>query len=100
MKEIGNWEKHTKGFGAKMLQKMGWEKGQGIGKAGQGRALPVEATLRQGKASVGAYGAESKEVLRKRKEDAEAADEDDEDQEGDNFVSQWKKDVSFRALLF
>jgi hypothetical protein len=38
---------------------MGWEKGKGIGKDLQGRAIPVEAVLRKGKGSVGAHGAES-----------------------------------------
>lgn len=27
-KEVGNWEKYEKGFGSKMLLKMGWEKGK------------------------------------------------------------------------
>jgi hypothetical protein len=41
---------------------MGWKKGKGLGKDLQGRAIPVEATVRSGKGSVGAYGAESKEA--------------------------------------
>ena len=49
IKEVGNWEKYEKGFGSKMLMKMGWQKGMGLGKEGQGRAVPVEATLRKGK---------------------------------------------------
>ena len=48
IKEVGNWEKYEKGFGSKMLMKMGWQKGMGLGKEGQGRAVPVEATLRKG----------------------------------------------------
>ena len=92
MKEIGTWEKYTKGFGAKMLEKMGWEKGKGIGKEMQGRAVPVEATLRKGKGSIGAHGPESKEA-RKRKDGGERGG-DDEDDEGQVYESQWKKDVS------
>jgi hypothetical protein len=45
---------------------MGWQKGKGLGKELQGRAIPVEATVRSGKASVGAYGAESKEARSNR----------------------------------
>lgn len=48
IKEVGNWEKYEKGFGSKMLMKMGWQKGMGLGREGQGRAVPVEATLRKG----------------------------------------------------
>lgn len=93
MKEIGNWEKYTKGFGAKMLQKMGWEKGKGLGKEGQGRAIPVEATLRKGKGSIGAHGPESKEA-RKRKEEMERGGADAQD-DGQVYESQWKKNVSY-----
>ena len=67
-KEIGTWEKHTKGIGQKLLEKMGWEKGKGIGKDLQGRAVPVEAVVRKGKAAVGAYGAESKDINKQNKE--------------------------------
>lgn len=70
---------------------MGWEKGKGIGKELQGRAIPVEATLRKGKGSVGAYGSESKEA-RKRKEEGQNDDEDED--EANVHVSQWKKDVT------
>ena len=73
---------------------MGWEKGKGLGKEGQGRAVPVEAFVRKGKAAVGMYGAESKDVLeknlRKYKQGEEQVDEEEE--ENDVHVSQWKKD--------
>lgn len=65
----------------------GLAKGKGIGKEMQGRAVPVEATLRKGKGSVGAHGAEHKEIRRD-------FDEEDEDTETVKpHVSQWKKDV-------
>ena len=98
MKEIGTWEKYTKGFGAKMLEKMGWEKGKGIGKEMQGRAVPVEATLRKGKGSIGAHGPESKEA-RKRKDGSERGGHgDDNDDDGQVYESQWKKDVSYKYV--
>jgi tuftelin-interacting protein 11 len=76
-----------------MLTKMGWEKGKGLGKEGQGRAVPVEAFVRKGKAAVGMYGAESKEVLEKKlRKLNQGEEEEDEEEERDLHVSQWKKD--------
>jgi tuftelin-interacting protein 11 len=57
---LGNWEKHTRGIGMKLLQKMGYESGKGLGSKGEGIVTPVEATLRPGRAALGAYGPEHK----------------------------------------
>lgn len=40
-------------IGGKMLQKMGWQQGKGLGKAEQGRVAPVEATARPSLAGLG-----------------------------------------------
>lgn len=37
---------HSKGFGQKMLEKMGWKKGKGLGADGEGIVNPVETKLR------------------------------------------------------
>lgn len=44
--EIGSFEVHTKGFGSKMMAKMGFIEGSGLGKEGQGMAQPIEVTKR------------------------------------------------------
>jgi len=90
-KDVGDWEKHTKGIGSKLLQKMGWKEGMGIGKDLQGRAEPVEAKVRQGKGAVGMYGAESVEVLKAKKEAKEKKVRQKEQEEEMEREPQWKK---------
>ncbi|KAJ6822022.1 uncharacterized protein M6B38_130315 [Iris pallida] len=43
---VGSFEVHTKGFGSKMLAKMGFIEGGGLGKDRQGRAHAIEAVQR------------------------------------------------------
>ncbi|OVA08692.1 G-patch domain [Macleaya cordata] len=44
--KLGEFEMHTKGFGSKMMAKMGFVQGGGLGKDGQGIVKPVEAIKR------------------------------------------------------
>ncbi|CAN0901095.1 Protein ENHANCED DISEASE RESISTANCE 2-like [Linum grandiflorum] len=44
--KVGEFELHTKGFGSKMMAKMGYIQGAGLGKDGQGMAAPIEAIQR------------------------------------------------------
>ena len=55
---FGDWEKYTRGIGTKLLLKMGYEAGKGLGKELQGRSTIVEAHLRNGRGGIGAYGKE------------------------------------------
>ncbi|XP_076627354.1 zinc finger CCCH-type with G patch domain-containing protein [Colletes latitarsis] len=42
---LGNWEKHTRGIGSKLMAQMGYIVGTGLGKHSDGRIEPVEATV-------------------------------------------------------
>lgn len=41
---LGEWEKHTKGVGGRLLLKMGYRRGSGLGRHGQGIAVPIPST--------------------------------------------------------
>jgi G patch domain-containing protein 2 len=53
-KRIGGFEKHTKGFGSKMMEKMGFVPGSGLGKDGQGIVDPLMAVRRPKSLGLGA----------------------------------------------
>nr|XP_019944723.1 PREDICTED: zinc finger CCCH-type with G patch domain-containing protein [Paralichthys olivaceus] len=43
--EFGGWEAHTRGIGSKLMLKMGYEYGKGLGKMQEGRVEPVTAVI-------------------------------------------------------
>lgn len=51
---IGQFEAHTKGFGSRMLAKMGYTEGTGLGKDSQGIAQPLQAVKRPKSLGLGA----------------------------------------------
>ncbi|XP_034761651.2 zinc finger CCCH-type with G patch domain-containing protein-like [Acipenser ruthenus] len=61
---FAGWEAHTRGFGSKLMAKMGYEFGKGLGKNAEGRVEPVQAVvLPKGKSLD-----ECAELLQKKKE--------------------------------
>ncbi|CAB1336879.1 unnamed protein product [Coregonus sp. 'balchen'] len=42
---FGGWEAHTRGIGSKLMLKMGYEYGKGLGKTSEGRVEPVLAVV-------------------------------------------------------
>ncbi|KAL8488496.1 hypothetical protein ACS0TY_024685 [Phlomoides rotata] len=57
--EYGAFEMHTTGFGSKMMAKMGYVEGEGLGKDGRGIAQPIEVFQRPKSLGLGADAPES-----------------------------------------
>ena len=55
---IYSFVNRVQGIGAKLLLKMGYKAGGGLGKNLEGRAQIVEAFVRKGKGAIGRYGPE------------------------------------------
>jgi hypothetical protein len=53
---VGDFEKHTKGFGSKYLSKYGFEKGKGLGKNEDGASQTISYVKNNKKATLGANG--------------------------------------------
>ncbi|RZB66647.1 sip1/TFIP11 interacting protein [Asbolus verrucosus] len=85
LKGMGNWERHTKGIGAKLLLQMGFQPGRGLGKDLQGISAPVEAHQRKGRGAIGAYGPEKPATIPKKKDIKEEIEEEDKNDH------KWKK---------
>lgn len=97
-KDYASWEKYTSGIGSKMMAKMGYTPGKGLGKEGQGLVEPVTATIRKGKkAGLSYFGAEKKSQSqiqgKKLAKDAhiDRPDESDLVDDAEDYDPQWKK---------
>lgn len=89
---LGNWEAHTRGIGAKLLLKMGYQPGKGLGKELQGIATPVQAHLRKGRGAIGAYGPEKKTELAAKAGEKTASEKKDSETKGQRgWAKQGKK---------
>ncbi|KNC82774.1 hypothetical protein SARC_04950 [Sphaeroforma arctica JP610] len=98
--DFGNWERHTKGIGAKLLEKMGWSKGMGVGKSKEGIVNPVEAAIRLAKkGGVGFGGDERTKQAREEREESDAAKGViDEEAEMRSQLRLWKKGIDPKSV--
>lgn len=86
--QIGQWEMYTKGVGSKLLQKMGYQPGKGLGKQLQGITAPIEAKKRPGFGAIGLYGPE----ITKKPQPISRDDDEIIDLKHDPVDKDWKKD--------
>lgn len=66
--EFGQFNKHGKGFGAKYLEKFGFQAGYGLGKDGKGISQPIMVKVRPEKKGIGADGFQEATSLKANRE--------------------------------
>ena len=80
--ELAHFSKIQGSFGARMLAKMGWEAGTGLGVAGEGIVTPIESKLRPQKMGIAFKGfrerTEQSKMEAKRRGEAVSGDEDED----------------------
>ncbi|KAF0775769.1 hypothetical protein AaE_000534, partial [Aphanomyces astaci] len=99
MKKMGTWQKHTKGFGMKMLAKMGF-KGR-LGKDEQGVAAPVAVKARPNQMGLG-FGDFKEAVTLKQNKEIERelhGKVEGDDVEADDSTGQPPDDGSWRKRI-
>jgi hypothetical protein len=72
-KEFAGFEKYSKGIGSKLLKKMGYKEGFGLGADGSGINAPIDVKLRPTKMGLGHGGFDERTETVIREQDGDAA---------------------------
>lgn len=67
LSKVGNWQNFSNGIGARLLLKMGYEDGKGLGKNLQGILSPIATKGRTGVKKLGLGAVDSKSTKKKKK---------------------------------
>ncbi|KAJ8514652.1 hypothetical protein ONZ45_g7826 [Pleurotus djamor] len=95
-KDALHFNKIQGSFGARMLAKLGWEAGTGLGVSGEGIATPIEAKLRPQKMGIGHRGFEEKTDQSKaeaRRRGEAVSDDEDGRPKGKKKAAKVKQDI-------
>ncbi|KAI8351180.1 GC-rich sequence DNA-binding factor-like protein-domain-containing protein [Blakeslea trispora] len=92
---FAEFNRHSKGFGQKMLEKMGWSSGQGLGADGAGIVNPIETKLRPARMGLSFRGFD--ERTEQAKIDEKARRDDSSDEEDEEEVKKVKKRNAWKA---
>ncbi|TPX13407.1 uncharacterized protein E0L32_006137 [Thyridium curvatum] len=90
----GKTKVNPNSFGARMMAKMGYVAGEGLGKEGQGRNIVIEANLRPQGAGLGAVKEKSEQEKQEEKRQARLRGEvviDSDEEEKKRKAARWKK---------
>jgi tuftelin-interacting protein 11 len=92
-RDFGDWEKHTKGVGMKLLERMGYRKGMGIGRDGEGLVNPVQAKLRVAKKGGLGFGGDERTEQQKQDDREKGREYVDEEAKIKEEIKLWKKGI-------
>ncbi|KIY71893.1 TFP11-domain-containing protein [Cylindrobasidium torrendii FP15055 ss-10] len=84
--EQAHFQKLSGSFGARMLQKMGWQAGAGLGSSGEGIVTPVETKMRPGRSGIAFRGFKERTDQSKREAKRRGEDVSDEEEEARSKV--------------
>jgi tuftelin-interacting protein 11 len=79
--EASHFTKLSGSFGARMLSKMGWEAGTGLGSSGEGIVTPIESKLRPQRAGIahGGFREKTKQSVAEARRKGEIISDDEDD---------------------
>ncbi|KAG4301666.1 hypothetical protein PCK1_002151 [Pneumocystis canis] len=89
----------SSGFGAKIMEKMGYVAGKGLGSQGQGILNPVETKVRPTRAGLGLIKEKTQQAIEESRRRGEKVSEDEEDQYSKKNISKHKSEKQYKEKI-